>query len=252
MRRAAALAVVSVLSMTTMGWADDIRVWSGGAPTAALETLIPQFEKWTGHHIAMTYQVISALKQRLASGGEAPDMVLLPLPAIADLAKIGKLKQQGSLPFGTVKLVAIVRAGATRPDVSTPQAFRDTLLKARSIVYSTPTATPSGAHMARLVTELGIADAIRDKVTYRPALDGGAALVATGEAEIGIYPSSEVLHVKGVVQAGPLPNALQLAITYGGAVSEGNTSPEPALAFIRFLADADNTTAWRDAGFEPP
>ncbi len=230
--------------------ASDINVMSGGAPKEALAVLIPRFEERTGHHVKMTYAVISVMQQKLAAG-ETPDMVLLPMNVIADQAKAGTLEEKGSAPFGTVKIVVIVKEGAPLPDISTPDAFRDTLLKAQSIVYSTPTATPSGAHMARVVAQLQIADAVEKKVTYRPALDGGVEMVAAGKAEIGIYPSSEVVTVKGVSQAGPLPDALQLALIYGGAVSCANATPGPALAFIEFLAAKENKTVWRQAGFEP-
>ena len=81
-----------------------------------------------------------------------------------------------------------------------------------------PTATPSGAHVAKLLDQLGIVAAMQSKVIHRPALDGGAELVAKGEAELGIYPTSEVVHVKGVTVVGPLPAALQLKTIYGAAV----------------------------------
>jgi molybdate transport system substrate-binding protein len=245
-----ALMVAATLQMVHGAMAGEINVMSGGAPKEALGILIPQFEKLTGHHVKMTYVVISALQQRLAAG-ETPDMVLLPTPVIADLAKAGTLKAEGSAPFGTVRIVAIVKDGAPLPDISTPDKFRDTLLRARSIVFSTPTATPSGAHMARLVAQLGIKDEVEKKVAYRPALEGGVEMVADDKAEIGIYPSSEVMHVKGVAQAGPLPDALQLNLTYGGAVSSANSSPEPALSFIKFLAEPNNKKVWKQAGFEP-
>jgi molybdate transport system substrate-binding protein len=124
------------------------------------------------------------------------------------------------------------------------------LLDARSVVYSTPTATPSGAHMAKVIEQLGIAGAMQKKVIYRPALEGGAELVANGEADIGIYPSSEIMHVKGVTLVGPLPSALQLNIVYGAAAMADNPAPQPALEFIKFLADPANRKIWKEAGFD--
>lgn len=250
MNKKLGLMVAVTLQTTFPAFGTEIHVMSGGAPKEALAVLIPQFEKATGHHVKMTYAVISALQQRLVAG-ETPDMVLLPTSAIADLAKAGTLKAEGSAPFGTVKIVAIVKDGAARPDISTVDAFRDTLMKAGSIVYSTPTATPSGAHMARVVAQLQIADVVEKKVTYRPALDGGVEMVASDKAEIGIYPSSEVVHVKGVMQVGPLPDALQLNLIYGGAVTSANPDSAPALSFIKFLADPANKSVWKDAGFDP-
>lgn len=230
--------------------AADINVMSGGAPKEALNVLIPQFERATGHHVKMTYVLISALRQRIADG-EAPDMVIMPTTAIDGLVKLGRLKQDGYDAFGTVRLVAIVKKGAARPDISTPDAFKTALLDARSVVYSTPTATPSGAHMAQLVTRLQIADAIEKKVSYRPALEGGVQMVADGTAEIGIYPASEVVHIDGVDQIGPLPDTLQLNLTYAGATTAANLSDEPALAFIKFLSAKEHQKIWEHAGFGP-
>src|SRR5882757_10355606 len=95
------LMIAVALQMVPGAMAAEIGVMSGGAPKEALAILIPQFEKLTGHHIKMTYAVISVLQQRLAAG-ETPDMVLLPTPLIADLAKADRLKADGSAPFGAV------------------------------------------------------------------------------------------------------------------------------------------------------
>jgi molybdate transport system substrate-binding protein len=223
---------------------------SGGAPQEALAVLVPQFEKQTDHKLNFTFAVISALQQRIAAG-EKTDMVLLPVPVIDKFVKEEKLKADGRAVLGGLGITVIVRGGAAKPDISTPEAFRKTLLAARSVVHSS-TATPSGVHMKRIIEELGIADAMKDKVTLRPALDGGAALVAGGEAELGMYPTSEVIHVKGVTLVGPLPAALQLNTVYGAAVAADNAAPEAAIAFIKFLSDPANRKVWKDAGFEPP
>jgi molybdate transport system substrate-binding protein len=105
--------------------------------------------------------------------------------------------------------------------------------------------------MAQLVNRLEIADAIEKKVHYRPALEGGVQMVSDGTAEIGVYPASEVVHVSGVDQIGPLPEALQLSLVYAGAVIAANKSTEPAQAFIKFLASNEKRKVWEDAGFGP-
>jgi molybdate transport system substrate-binding protein len=240
--------IAAAMLLATPALAADINVMSGGAPKEVLNILIPQFERATGHRVKMSYILISALRQKIADG-ETPDMVVMPTTAIDDLVKMGRLRQAGIDKFGTVRLVAIVKKGASRPDISTPEAFKDALLKARSVVYSTPTATPSGAHMAKLVASLQIADAVEKKVTYRPALEGGVQMVADGKAEIGVYPASEVLHTDGVEQIGSLPDALQLSLIYAGAVTAGNTSPDAAISFIKFLSAPDNQAVWRSGGF---
>ena len=112
-------------------------------------------------------------------------------------------------------------------------------------------ATPSGVHLGRMWEQLGIADSIKPKLTFRNALDGGAELVRRGEAEIGLYPLSEVIHEKGVTVVGLIPPEVQLNTVYGAAVHAANAAPEPATAFVKFLAAPANAKHWKDGGFEP-
>jgi molybdate transport system substrate-binding protein len=240
------------LTMTTKSApAAEIRVMSGGAPQQVLAVLTPEFEKQTGHTVKFSFAVITALRQRL-DAGEKTDMVLLPVPVIEAYVKAGKMRADGWAALGNVGIVVIVKEGAPPPDISTPDRFRDALLQARAVVYSTPTATPSGAHMAKVIDQLGIADVIQKKVVYRPALEGGVELVAKGQADIGMYPASEVVSVKGTTVVGPLPQTLQLNIVYGAAITTDNTQPGPALAFVKFLSAPENRKYWKQAGFDPP
>lgn len=245
------LALTASLLTASLGQAADLRVMSGGAPREALASLTPEFERVSGHTVTFTYAVVTAMQQRLAAG-EKTDMVLMPVPVIDDLVKTGRLRAENRATLGVLGISLIVRHDAKRPDISTPDRFRKALLDARSIVHSTPTATPSGAHMARVLDELGITAEVAKKVIHRPALDGGAELVARGEAELGIYPTSEVAHVEGVDIVGPLPSALQLKIVYGAAVTNDSAAPEPAASFIKFLSERSNRTYWKGAGFDPP
>lgn len=243
--------MLAAWAMTTQSIsAAEISVMSGGAPKDVLAVLTPQFEQQTGNSVKYSFAVISALRQRL-DAGEKVDMVLLPVPVIEAYVKAGKLRADGWAPLGNVGIMVIVKQGAPVPDISTPESFRKALLAAREVVHATPGATPSGSHMAKVIEQLGIADAVGSKVVHRPALDGGVELVAKGEAEIGMYPASEVAHVSGVTLVGPLPAELQLNILYGAGVMTDNASPEPALAFVKFLADPANRIHWKEAGFDP-
>jgi molybdate transport system substrate-binding protein len=93
---------------------------------------------------------------------------------------------------------------------------------------------------------------VQNKVVHRPALAGGVDLVARGVAELGLYPTSEVVHVPGVSVVGPLLPALQLRIVYGAAIARDSAAPEVAAAFVGFLSAPDNRKVWLQAGFEPP
>jgi molybdate transport system substrate-binding protein len=231
--------------------AAEIHVMSGGAPQEVFKLLTPKFEVQTGKKVKFTYAVISVLREKLAAGENA-DVLVLPVPVLDGFAKDGKLRADGRATFGTVGTSVAVKEGALRPDISTKEKFRDAMLAARSVVHATPGKTPSGTHMGKVMEQLGITEAMAKKVIHKPALDGGVQLVASGEAEIGIYPASEVANVKGLTIVGSLPAGIEFSSVYGGAATADSAAPEVALAFVRFMASPENRGAWRDAGFDPP
>jgi molybdate transport system substrate-binding protein len=106
--------------------------------------------------------------------------------------------------------------------------------------------------MGKVMEQLDIADAMAKKVILKPALDGGVQLVAAGQAEIGIYPASEVAGVKGLTIVGPLPAEINLEIVYGAAATTDSAAPNAALAFVKFMAAPENRPVWKEGGFEPP
>jgi molybdate transport system substrate-binding protein len=226
----------------------DIRVLSGGAPQGVFAVLTPKFEQASGCKVAYVFEITSALEARLAAGEKA-DVLVLPVPILDTYAKAGKVRADARATFGNVSVSVVVKDGAPKPDISTKEKFRAAILAARSIVHATPGKTPSGIHLGKVMQELGITEAIARKTIHKPALDGGVELVANGQAEIGIYPASEVIAVKGLVLVGPLPPGIDLTIAYGGAATAG--SGENAAAFVRFMAAPDNRGAWTSAGFTP-
>jgi molybdate transport system substrate-binding protein len=105
--------------------------------------------------------------------------------------------------------------------------------------------------MGKVMEQLGIADAMAKKTIFKPALDGGVQLVLAGQAEIGIYPASEVAGVKGLTVIGPLPADIDLEIVYGAAATTDSAALNAALAFVKFMAAAENRPVWKEGGFEP-
>jgi molybdate transport system substrate-binding protein len=247
----AVFSIAASIFTATLSFAADIRVFSGGAPREVLSALTPEFEKLTGHKVQFTYLVVSAMQQRLAAG-EKPDMVIVSVSALDPLIKAGTLRPESRSILGSVGIAMGVRQGAASPDISTPDKLRAVLLGARSVVHSNPKDTPSGAQMARVTEQLGIVEAMQRKTVHRNFLDGGADLITKGEADFGFYPQSAMMSVKGVAVAGMLPQSLDDVTIYSAAVMAANTSPEPAQAFIRFLADPANHKYWKEAGFGPP
>jgi molybdate transport system substrate-binding protein len=226
-----------------------IKVMSGGAPKEVFAQLTPDFEKRTGHKVVFAYAVMSALRDRLAAG-EAADILVMPVPLLDGYAKEGRLRADGRCVLGTVLISMVARSGVPQPDIATAAKFRQSLLDARSVVHATPGATPSGTHMGKLMTDLGIAEAMAAKVVHRPALEGGVDLVRTGAADLGIYPTSEVVNIDGLTVVGPLPGELQLPIVYGAGVTADNGNAEAAKAFIAFLTAPEHAAAWAAGGFE--
>ena len=244
------LVVLSAAMVTSMSVsAAEIHVMSGGAPQEAFALLTPKFEAQSGHKVKFTYAVITALREKIAAGEKA-DVLVMPEPVLDGLAKDGKLRADARGTFGTVGISVVVKEGAAKPDISSKEKFRDAMLAARSVVHATPGKTPSGTHMGKVMEQLGIVDAMAKKVIHKPALDGGVQLVASGEADIGIYPASEVASVKGLTIVGPLPAGIEFTIVYGGAATAG--SADAAAAFVKFMAAPGNRAVWKHAGFDPP
>jgi len=228
--------------------AAEIRVFSGGGPREALRHLAPEFERATGHHVDFTYQLVTEIQRKLEAGEKA-DVILLPVPLIAATEKTVPLRAEGRVVLARVGIAVIVRQGAPPPDISTAEAVRRTLLDARAIAWS-DASTPAGGHLDRMIAQLGIADEVRRKLIIKAAIDGGAELVAKGEADCGFYLLSEIQNAKGVAVAGLLPAPLQNFIVYGAAVPAYNAAPEAALGFIKFISDPSRRDRWTAAGFE--
>lgn len=251
MKRVLLALAICILQLPLVANAAEILLMSGGAPKDVLLTLVPQFEKATGHRVTMQHVLVSALRQRILAGENA-DVLLMPTSVLDNLETMRKILPEDRAAYGILKLVAIVKEGAPRPDISSVDAFRRALVDAPSVVYSTPASTPSGAHLASMMSQLGISDIVERKVTYRPALEGGVNMVADGRAAIGIYPASEVVHVNGVALLGPLPDPLQLTLVYGGAIASTSKVPGPSAELIRFLGAPENRAVWQHEGFEIP
>lgn len=227
-----------------------IKIMSGGAPKEIFAQLTPEFEKRTGHKVEFAYAVMSALRDRLAAGEKA-DVLVMPTDILDGYQQSGKVRPLGRGVLGLVSINAVMRSGAAKPDLSTPEKVREAMLSSRAIAHASPGATPSGTHMGRLIEQLGIADAMKEKTIHRPALAGGVQLVASGEAEVGFYPKSEVINTEGLTLVGPLPDAIQLTTIYGAAVTTDSAAPEAGAAFIAFMRDPAHAPLWAHGGFDP-
>jgi molybdate transport system substrate-binding protein len=228
-----------------------LRIMSGGAPKEIFLQLTPRFEQKSGHKAEFIFAVMSALHDKIAAGEKA-DVLVMPTNILDGYEKGGVARTQGRAILGLVSINAVVRTGAPKPDLSTPDQVKQAILNSRAITHATPGATPSGTHMGKLVEQLGIADAMKGRIIHRPALEGGVQLVANGEAEIGFYPKSEVVNTDGLTVVGPLPAVIQLTTIYGAALTTSSAVPDAAMAFVAFMTDPAHRAAWTQAGFDPP
>jgi molybdate transport system substrate-binding protein len=228
----------------------QIRVYSSGAPQTALKRFAPEFERACGHRLALTFDGVAPLRDRLAAGEKA-DVIVLPAPMLEAMERAGAIRPESRAPLARVGIGVAVRESAAPPDISGPEAVRQALLDARSVAYSDPKLAPSGVHLERVLAQLGIAEALRPKTTLRTPFDGGVALVASGEVQMGLFLVSEIRMTEGVRLVGLLPSELQSYAVFAGAVAADSPSPEAALAFLRFLRDPAGWDHWKIAGFEP-
>jgi molybdate transport system substrate-binding protein len=229
----------------------DIKVMSAGAVQSMVTMLGAEFERATGNKLNLVFNTAGALRERIASGEKA-DLVILSQSAIASLDQPGMFVPGSVTDLGRTVTGVVVREGALMPDISTPEAFKQALLAARSVAYTDPKAGGSGGIMfAGLLERLGIADEINKKAVLGKRGHEVAVSIAEGRAEIGTTFISEVLPVKGAKVVGPLPGELHNANTYTAAVPLDAAAREGAFALLRALTNPATRGRWTAAGLEP-
>jgi molybdate transport system substrate-binding protein len=244
------LAVAAAIVTAASCLGAEIRVWSGGAVTPVMNVLVPQFERQTAHQVQFRIMTVRQLPQRLAAG-ERGEMAIAALPDIDQFIRDGALRASSRAILGSVGIALVVRDGAPRPDISTPEKLRQVLLDARRIVHSRPGDTPSGKFLIEVFQDLGVTEEMKPKVVYHNVVDGGTELIIRGDVDFGLYPASAMIPIKGVVVAGLLPREVQRVTVFGAGIMTDNPSPEPTMAFIKFLIDPAHQEPWKRAGFEP-
>ncbi len=245
------LATALTLAMSQYAKATEITVISGGAFKQVLTPLAAQYEKESGNKVAMTYQTVGQHLKLIRSGEEQFDVAILTPEAIDGLIKEGKVVAGSRVNLAKTGVGVVVKAGTPLPDISTVEAFKRTLLAAKSVAYIDPKAGgSSGIYVGKLLERLGIAEAVNAKAVL---VQGGevAAHVVDGEAEIGIHQISEILAVKGAVLVGPLPAAIQNFTVYSAGVSAAAKDSAAAKAFAKFLTSPDALPIIKAKGMEP-
>lgn len=244
---AAALASMA-LSLPSM--AADLLLWSAGAARPPMEELVLEFQAMSKKTLQVEYAPVGVLLRRLAEGGR-PDVLIVSAEAVAEVERKAWSVPGSALALGSVGVGVAVKDGASLPDISTPDALRQTLLAARSITYMDPQKGTSGKHFAAVLEQLGIAQQVKARTTLG---DIGFVVepVARGDIELGIQQITEILPVKGARLVGPLPPSLQKITTYSIMIGAEATDPNLAQALTGFLTGARAAAVFRQKGFSVP
>lgn len=220
---------------------------SNGLREVMLE-LAPEFERASGHKLSLTFGLAAAFKQRIEAG-EPFDVAVLTPALLDETIKQGKVSGDHRAIIARAGNGLAIRAGAPRPNIATADAFKATLLNARSIAYAK--AGQSGVYFVGLLDRLGIADAVKQKSRAEASgVDVGAA-VARGDAELGVLPVSEILPVKGVELLGPFPADLQGYVVMEAGVGAAAKDQAAAAALVKFLKPPEHSSVIKQKGMEP-
>jgi molybdate transport system substrate-binding protein len=231
--------------------AAEIRVFSTIGVKAALEELAPKFEKATGNTLTITFGTAAILVKKVQAG-ETADALILTKQGLEALAKEGKVAPGSDASFASSGMALVVKQGAPKPDISTPEAYKQALLKAKAIAYSNPASGgASGVFFAKTLDKMGIAEAVKDKTHFPPPSGNSANLVVSGEAELAIQQEPEVMEVSGVDIVGPPPGDLNNITTYTAGVPANSKEQNGAKALIKFLQTPEAAVVFKARGLKP-
>jgi molybdate transport system substrate-binding protein len=213
--------------------------------------LQPGFESASGHKLVIDNDTVGGLLKRIGAG-EAFDMAIITPAAVDTLIKSGKVVDGSRFAVAKVGVGVAVKEGAAKPDLSSVEAFKRALLAAGTVAYIDPVSGgSSGIYVADLLKKLGIAEEVKPKERLQA---GGyvAEKVARGEAEIAIHQISEILPVKGVTLAGPLPDEIQNYTVYAAGLSATARDAKAAQAWIDYLKGPATSAAIEARGMSKP
>jgi molybdate transport system substrate-binding protein len=238
---------ILAMAAATSLQAAELKLIAGGSMTASMNEIAPQFEKTTGHklliHFDSTPNIIT-----LVTSGTPFDVVVVPVDVFKDAAAKARFAPGPTVDIARVGYGVIVRAGAPKPDISTPDAFTKTLLAASSIAYLP--ASAAGAYITKVFERLGITEEMKAKTRVQAAPAQIAPAVAKGDAELGVFLTN-VLIAPGVELAGPFPGDLQQELVFTSAVAADSKEASAAKALIDYLKTPAATAVIKAAGMTP-
>ncbi len=246
----AVVAVAGCLSALVAGTganAAEITVVAGGGPLPdVMGTLVPMFENATGNKVKISFKGGPAVTADVKQG--AADLVIIGTEAVDALAASGDVVGNGKTLLMISKVGVAVKAGAAKPDISTPDKFKAALMGAKTVGYSEGA---SGQHVQTVLQKLGITDAVKAKAVIAQGRPVGAA-IASGEAEIGMQQVAELRPVPGIDVIGELPADLQKQIPYSAGIATKAKDPATARALVSFLRSEAAQDVLKRKGMDLP
>ncbi len=226
---------------------DELKIFGSRVTRMIVEDVGPQFEKATGHHLVVMTDVAAVMKRRIEAG-EAFDLAVLVNFQADEMIKKGKLVADTRADLMKAGIGVAVRRGAPVPDIGTTEAFKNTLLAAKSITYLKEGA--STIYLDGLFARMGIADALRPK-TVKPETESVSEAVAAGDVELGLIVIPNILSVPGAQLVGPIPEDIQSYIVFTAAVSANTPNAQAARDLIAFLKSPAAIAAIKAKGMSP-
>lgn len=246
------LGVLAAAAAAPTAGAAEVRVMISGGLSAAYKELVPQYEQMTGNTVITSYgpsmgTTTNAIPVRLARG-EAADVLIMVGDALGVMISAGYALADTRVDLVRSPIGIAVRAGTPKPDISTPAALKETLLKAKSVAYSD---SASGVYVGNeLFKRLGISAEMEGKAKMIPA-EPVAAVVARGDAELGFQQISELLPIPGAELVGPLPAELQKITIFSAALTKDGQQRSQGKSLIDFLSSPAAGAALLKSGLEP-
>jgi molybdate transport system substrate-binding protein len=245
--RAALLAPVLAMGAS----AAEVQVFSTIGLQSSLQELTPKLEAATGDKLHFTWGT-AALLVKQVQAGESADLLLLSRQGLDTLTQSGKATADPQPDIASSVIAAVVKKGARKPDISTPAAFRQALLQARSIAISDPAAGgASGVYLTQLLQRMGLADQLKSKIKYPLPGGNSALLVANGEAELALQQQPEVMAQPGVDLVGPLPAELNSVTMFSAGIGVASQQKKAAAELIRLLHGAQAAAVFKAKGLTP-
>ncbi len=245
-----AVAPVFIVGMSAAVRANEITLIAPGGIRAAVDQMIPAFEKSTGHKVKATFGSGGGTKERVING-EPFDVPIVQLPLDPVLAS-GHVIAASETPLAFVAVGVAVRTGAPKPDISSADAVKRLLLGSKAIAYpNAASGAAAGVSFNETLQKLGIADAMKPKIKIAQGGRGAMELLAKGEVDIGLTFISEIITEPGVEVVGPLPRDISTPTALVGFVSAHTKEPEAAKALLRYLSSSEAAAVYKQRGMEP-